>query len=99
MLDQVTVETFQPLVGSTFWVEFPNDTKVELRLTAATKVMESEAARLDRHPFSVFFAGPKSFLLGQHIYHLPHEELGALDIFLVPVGQDANTYTYEAVFA
>jgi hypothetical protein len=99
MLDQLTVDTFQPLVGSTFWVEFPNDTKVELRLTKVAKVMESEAARLDRHPFSLFFVGPTSFMLQQHIYHVTHEQLGALDIFLVPVGQDANSYRYEAVFA
>src|SRR5687768_2789823 len=99
MLDQLTVETFEPHVGSTFWVEFPNDTKVELRLTAAAKVMESEAARLPRHPFSLFFIGPKSFQLKQHIYRLTHESLGAMEIFLVPVGENADTFRYEAVFA
>lgn len=98
MLDQLTVETFQPLVGSTFWVEFPNGSKVELRLTGAAKVMESEAARLDRHPFSLYFIGPGSYLLQQRTYRLTHEQLGALEIFLVPVGQDASTYQYEAVF-
>ena len=98
MLDHLTIESFQPHVGSTFWAEFPNGSKVELRLTAAAKVMESEAAQLERHPFSLYFLGPKSFLLQQHIYRLTHEQLGALEIFLVPVGQDANTYQYEAVF-
>ena len=98
MLDQLTVETFEPHVGSTFWVEFPNGSKVELRLTGAAKVMESEAARLERHPFSLYFIGPKSYLLPQRTYHLTHEQLGALEIFLVPVGQDASTYQYEAVF-
>jgi len=98
MLDQVTVETFEPHVGTSFWVEFPNGGKVELGLTRAAKVMESEAARLERHPFSLFFAGPKSYLLQQQIYHVTHPSLEAMDIFLVPVGQDAQTYTYEAVF-
>jgi hypothetical protein len=99
MLDQLTAETFEPHVGTSFWVEFPNDAKVELRLTRAAKVMESEAARLERHPFSLFFEGPKSFLLKQHTYHVAHEKLGAMDVFLVPVGQTAETYQYEAVFA
>lgn len=99
MLDQLTIESFQPHVGSTFWAEFPNGAKVELRLTGAAKVMESEAARLDRHPFSLYFIGPRSYQLQQHIYHITHEQLGALDIFIVPVGQDADTYQYEAVFA
>lgn len=98
MLDQFTIDTFQPHVGSIFWVEFPNDAKVELRLTRAAKVMESEAARLDRHPFSLFFEGPNSFLLKQHTYRVTHEELGEMEIFLVPVGQTATVYQYEAVF-
>jgi hypothetical protein len=99
MLDQLTIESFEPLVGSTFWAEFPNGAKVELRLTRAAKVMESEAARLERHPFSLFFVGPRSYMLQQQIYRLTHEQLGAMEIFLVPVGQDAQTYQYEAVFA
>ncbi len=98
MLDQLTAESFEPHVGTSFWAEFPNGGKVELRLVRAAKVMESEAARLDRHPFSLFFIGPKSYRLEQQIYHLTHEAMGALDIFLVPVGADAQTYQYEAVF-
>lgn len=98
MLDQLTVESFEPLVGTSFWAEFPNGAKVELRLVRAAKVMESEAARLARHPFSLYFIGPKSIRLAQQIYHLTHEKMDAADIFLVPVGEDANTYQYEAVF-
>jgi len=99
MLDQVHVETFEPLVGSSFWVEFPTGGKVELRLTRAAKVMESEAARLARHPFSLYFVGPKSHMLRQQIYHMTHPDLEPMDIFLVPVGEDATIYQYEAVFA
>lgn len=98
MLDQLTIETFEPLIGSTFWAEFPNGAKVELRLVRAAKVMESEAARLDRQPFSLFFIGPKSYQLKQHVYHVTHETLGAMDIFLVPVAETAEVYEYEAVF-
>ena len=98
MVATLSIEDFEPLVGSSFWAEFPNGAKVELRLTRAAKVMESEAAQLARHPFSLFFAGPKSFLLKQATYHLTHATLAPIDIFLVPVGQDAETYQYEAVF-
>jgi hypothetical protein len=99
MLDQLTVESFEPHVGTSFWAEFPNGGKVELRLVRVAKVMESEAARLDRHPFSVFFIGPTSYRLEQQIYHLTHPAMDALDIFLVPVGLNAEAYQYEAVFA
>ncbi|HET8798491.1 MAG TPA: hypothetical protein VFO89_12425 [Thermoanaerobaculia bacterium] len=98
MLDQLTVESFEPHIGTSFWAEFPGGGKVELRLVRAAKVMESEAARLDRHPFSLFFIGPRSYLIPQQTCHLTHPTLGALDIFIVPVGQDAQTYQYEAVF-
>lgn len=98
MLEQLTAETFEPHVGTSFWVEFPTGGKIELRLTRAAKVMESEAAKLPRHPFSLYFIGPKSYRLEQQIYHLTHPEMEALDIFLVPVGQTPTTYEYEAVF-
>jgi len=96
MLDTVTIETFQPLVGSSFWAHV-DSRKIELRLTAAKKVMESEAARLKRNPFSLYFLTP--LLLPQGIYHVTHDELPEpLDIFLVPIGHEANGYSLEAVF-
>jgi hypothetical protein len=103
MLDQLTIETFQPLVGTSFWLHTTNATgrhKIELRLESAAKVMESEAAQLPRNPFSLFFLGPGSMYLEQKIYHLTHEEAfpDGLDIFLVPVGKDERGYSYEAVF-
>ncbi len=98
MLDQLTVESFEPHVGTSFWVEFPAGGKVELRLVRAAKVMESEAARLERHPFSLYFIGPKSYLLQQQTYHLTHPAMEPMDVFLVPVGQNAQAYEYEAVF-
>jgi hypothetical protein len=103
MLDQLTIETFEPHVGSTFWLHTQNETgrhKIQLRLERAAKVMESEAARLPRNPFSLYFLGPGSIYLEQKIYHLTHDAFpDGLDIFLVPVGKDANGYQYEAVFA
>jgi hypothetical protein len=99
MLDQLTIETFEPYVGTSFWAEFPNGAKVELRLTRAAKVMESEAAKLPRHPFSLFFIGPKSFKLEQKIYRITHEAMEPMEFFLVPVAETRETFEYEAVFA
>lgn len=95
----VTIDHFESHVGESFWVEFPNDTKVELKLVSAVKTMESEAARLPRHPFSLTFHGPKSFLLKQHTYRVAHESFGAMELFLVPVGDRGEVYLYEAAFA
>jgi hypothetical protein len=98
MLDQLTIESFEPHVGSSFWAEFPNGAKVELRLVRAAKVMKSEAARLPRHPFSLYFIGPRSYKLEQQVYRIVHDQIGALEFFLVPVGETGDTYEYEAVF-
>ena len=96
MLDQITIEMMQPHVGSSFWVIEGND-KIEIRLVQAAKVMESEAARLQRNPFSLFFLAP--LVLPQRIYRLTHEAFPEpLDIFLVPVEKQASGYLHEAVF-
>jgi hypothetical protein len=96
LLGELTIETFEPLVGSSFWIHL-DGRKIELRLTAAKKVMESEAARLPRNPFSLYFLGP--LYLPQQIYDVRHEAFGEpLEIFLVPIGQEPNGYAYEAVF-
>ena len=47
MLDKLTIESFTPHVGTSFRLH-AGDRRVELRLTRAAKVMESEAARLAR---------------------------------------------------
>ena len=98
MLDQLTHDVFEPHIGTSFWAEFPNGAKVELRLERVAKVMESELARLNRHPFSLFFAGPKSYKLSQHVYEVSHEVMERMQIFLVPVAETPETYQYEAVF-
>jgi len=96
MLDKLTIESFEPHVGTSFWLHAGNR-KIELRLTRAAKVMESEAARLARTPFSLFFLAP--VLLPQQIYRVTHDAFPEpLDIFLVPIAGDASGYSHEAVF-
>lgn len=96
MLDQLTIESFEPHVGTSFWLR-NNEQKIELRLTRAARVMESEAARLNRTAFSLYFLGP--VLLPQQIYRLTHDGFQEpLDLFLVPIGKDVAGFNYEAVF-
>ena len=95
MLDKLTIASFEPHVGTSFWLHA--ERKIELRLTGAAKVMESEAARLARTPFSLYFLSP--VLLPQRIYRVTHEAFAEpLDIFLVPIAREANGFTHEAVF-
>jgi len=96
MLDRLTIESFEPHVGTSFWLE-AGGRRIELRLTRAATVMESEAARLNRTPFSLFFLVP--VVLPQHIYRLSHDAFAEpLDLFLVPVAREPEGFTHEAVF-
>ena len=61
-------------------------------------MLESEAARLARTPFLLFFLAP--VLLPRQIYRLTHDGFAEpLGVFLVPIARDAGGFTYEAVFA
>lgn len=98
MLDKLTIDSFRPYIDTSFWVMPNPQNKVEIRLIAAANVMESEAARLNRIPFSLHFFGPKSFLLEQKTYRLEHDTLEPMELFLVPIGEENGGYLYEAVF-
>ncbi len=99
-LNDVTIETFEPLVGTTFRVNIPDGLAVELKLTEVTKRMEGvRSKKLKRQPFSLFFEGANTFFLQQHTFELTHPQFdGVLPMFLVPVGQEAGAFQYEAVF-
>lgn len=62
------------------------------------EVSEGAARSPQRSSFSLVFRGGPSPPLPQRIYRVEHESLGALDLFLVPLGPDAVGERYEAVF-
>jgi hypothetical protein len=89
----------QQHVGSVFQVEHEGTRPIELRLIRAQKVMESEAARLPRNPFSLHFQGPPEPYLPQRTYQMRHAAFaGPLDLFIVPIGRESAGFIYEAVF-
>ena len=51
-----------------------------------------------RQPFAVVFRGPRQPALPQRIYRLEHPEVGAHELFLVPVAESDAGREYEAVF-
>lgn len=96
MLDKLNRETFEPRMGETFRLaaEGAGEVKLELAEVRGTGLQ----GRAVREQFSLQFHGPREPLLPQKIYRLENAELGALDLFLVPVAQDEEGTTYEAVF-
>ena len=87
-LDDLTVADFEPLLYERF------------RLAAAYDVELVEVAEIPREPggrapFSLVFEGGPTPPLPQGIYAVEHEDIGVIEIFLVPVAPDR----YEAVFS
>jgi hypothetical protein len=93
-LDSLTAADFAPRRNEPFQLipEHASPLEVELVDVAAS----DEAGG---RPFSVVFKGPPEPLLPQRIYRIEHPALGALELFLVPIGRDAAGISYEAVFA
>lgn len=95
MLESFTCSTFAPLVGETFRLA-AGGPDAGLVLIDATELAAPPGP--GRAPFSIVFRGPPGAVLPQATYGLRHGALGAFELFLVPIGADAEGVRYEAVF-
>ena len=91
-LATATLETFEPCVGDVFALG-AGDASAEIVLHSALALGEWPGGR---RPFSLTFRGPAE-PLPQATYGLEHAELGAFDLFIVPIGHDDAGIIYEAV--
>jgi hypothetical protein len=97
MLDALTDSSFSPHVGTACRL-FTAPGAAPIELTISEVQLFKWGAPERRAPFSVFFHGPAGPPLPQGIHHLEHDQLGTLDLFLVPIGPDAQGQRYEATF-
>jgi hypothetical protein len=95
MLERLTADDFRPHLGDRFLLHADDATTFDLELVHVT---EAARAGTGRTPFSIAFRGPLESVLPQRIYRLEHVALGALEIFIVPIGPDEAGMRYEAVF-
>jgi hypothetical protein len=94
MIENLNSKNFREHLNSEFKVQAPDGQALSLRLTEVTERDTNPRAE----QFSIFFLGPRTPLLEQRIYHLKHEKLGEFDLFVVPVGMEADGVLYECVF-
>jgi len=92
MTGPLEFDFFEPYLEEPFQVEGG----VTLKLSECKRLKSVPGQ--PREPFSLLFRGPASPMLPQKSYVLSNERSGPIEIFLVPVGQDAAGLMYEAVF-
>ena len=95
MLENLTIESFTGHKGSTFRLVAAENGAVDLTLAEVTPLGDSGA----RQAFSLIFHTPAGAPIApQKVYRLEHEELGALDLFVVPLGPKGGVLRYEVIF-
>jgi|SRR6266508_851531 hypothetical protein len=94
MLDELTRDMFARQLNTQFRVERQDGGAVTLDLIEVSEVRSMPGTE----SFSTEFRGPTGAFLPQAIYQFHHDAIGAFELFIVPIRQDAHGFYYEAVF-
>ncbi len=94
-LETFTAATFAPHRGDRFRIAPADAPPFDVELVEVTESANPGRARAQ---FALLFRGGPDPPLPQRIYRVEHDELGPLDLFLVPLGPDDVGQRYEAVF-
>jgi hypothetical protein len=97
-LDTLELGDFAAHLGSAFRLRQPDGAALELVLLEATAHPHLPPQPGRRRGFSLVFRSALSGRLPQGIYRLDHEAVGAMEVFLVPIGPREGGMCYEAVF-
>jgi hypothetical protein len=88
---------FQPHVGQTFRLRLSADAFLDLTLREVHAHTYAPPTQR-RRGFSISFQSAVTGHVPQGTYTLTHEEMGTMDVFLVPSGIKDGGMRYEAVF-
>ena len=100
-LANLTLDAARAMVGQQFIRSHEAGPDIVLSLIAAEPARRDPTARptASGRPFSLLFKGPADPRLTQGMHDLGHPDHPLAGIFLVPVGQNDDGFTYEAVFS
>lgn len=94
MLDRLSKDDFARNLNTAFECSVAPDQCVSLQLIQLREGKSSP----HQEQFALLFQGPLELLLPQRMYPFRHEVLGEFELFIVPVGKDAQGFHYEAMF-
>src|SRR5215204_1451266 len=94
MSEQLKIEDFSKYLDTKFKVYRSDDEVFEAELVGVFDLRNDDVLQT----FSVEFLIPDEFGQEQRIYKIEHPELGAIELFIVPVGQNDSGLRFEAIF-
>jgi hypothetical protein len=103
-LADLTIDIAKTLEGTTFTVTLSDGRTLPMKLDAALSYERKQrrpargAPPVKREPFTLFFLGPPDPILEQSMYTFRGERESFENLFIVPIGRDAEATEYEAVF-
>lgn len=103
-LSELTLESAKALVGTTFEVTLEDGTTTTLTLDEALpfdvkqRRRQRSGAAPKRESFALYFVGAPSTIVPQGMYPFRSENVSFDQLFIVPIGQDAEATEYEACF-
>jgi hypothetical protein len=89
----LTHSTFAELKDKNFRIYHNSDEPVEVKLIEVGDLVETKRQEI----FSILFTIPENVKAEQASYKMEHDQLGTIELFLVPVMNGEST-AYEAVF-
>jgi len=102
MLETFTIATFAGHLGTTFCIHLASGTTLAAELIEVTQLSARSPQGTEiprpRAPFSLVFQSPAHTRLAQGIYNMAHPAIGTFELFLVPIGLDAQGLRCEAIF-
>jgi len=97
-MKDLTHQDFSRVIDQLFTLKTAG-VEMELKLIEVQPYRGEVPDYVARHPFSLQFAGPAGNVMPQATYRLEHPGMGALDVFLVPIGANRDRVLYEAIFS
>jgi hypothetical protein len=96
----ISHEDFEPYAGGRFVILDAGGPMEVVDLIEVSPLKKYVAPDSERTPFSLLFKScdSSSNILPQKLYRMAHDDMGELEIFLVPIARDESGVTYEAAF-
>jgi hypothetical protein len=96
MLDTLTIDDFSGRIGETFSAVAADGRRLTLTLASIETLSAPPGGA--RMPFSLEFRDEASDHVPQQTLAVEHPEIGAFDLFVVPLGPSLDGMRYEAIF-